>query len=533
MNIENLLSQGGSMRKISNLRPSNCFPGCSRGVRVGVNGLMINVDFSRLMLRCCLLALLCLLTGCPQRAGTEAGKSAVGSTGRSVNPSERRTASEFPPLKIGLVDCPSLEAELSDRWASVSEQPLEIIKIERGVVRSASETPIDVLIYPGSLLGTIHALECIAPLPKPLQQRIEFGSKSAVASGGEDRGTGLGFDEETRSAWPSRWHAISKLGKQTMGIPLGAPSWAIATRGADMGSLKELHRALVSGQSTSELAVGQWEKFLESAEIRFADRLEKNREALRALLAQRDSIDRRAVVSRYLLIMSTTESRYRGLFDLYKMVSRLNLPEFSRNAKVLERLAVLEPSTIFVSPTEAWEGVATGSAWMGIGWPRTDGVQGTQVEMQAGEFALSPLIWNGADGLVVSLGRKTRQSANAAEWIAWFTTEENRIALQQQSSLVELLELDDDRNRVREDYREYQLLQRMEASSVSLELTPRFWRADDLLEPLADALLDTLADPSVAEERFLRCKQEWDVLIEKYGRDKLRASVESTIGLSK
>jgi hypothetical protein len=37
----------------------------------------------------------------------------------------------------------------------------------------------------------------------------------------------------------------------------------------------------------------------------------------------------------------------------------------------------------------------------------------------------------------------------------------------------------------------------------------------------------------VAEERFLRCKQEWDVLIEKYGRDKLRASVESTIGLSK
>ena len=73
----------------------------------------------------------------------------------------------------------------------------------------------------------------------------------------------------------------------------------------------------------------------------------------------------------------------------------------------------------------------------------------------------------------------------------------------------------------------------MESSSVSLELTPRFWHADELLEPLAEALLDTLADPSIAEERFLRCKQEWDVLIDKYGKEKLRASVESTIGLSK
>ncbi len=504
---------------------------------------MISVDFGRSLVHCGLIAMLCLFTGCSQRVGTGAGESVGGGTGTSVNSSDRRIASEFPPLKIGLVDCPSLEAELSNRWASVSEQPLEILKIDRGAIRSASETPIDVLIYPGNLLGTMNALEWIAPLPKPLQQRIELGlsefgpseyrTKSTMATGGEYRDKGVGFDEESRSAWPSRWLAISKLGKQTMGIPLGAPSWAIATRGADTGSLKELHRALVSSQSTSELAIGQWEKFLESAENRFEDRLEKNRETLRALLAQRESIDRRAVVSRYLLIMSTTESRYRGLFDLYKMVSRLNLPEFSRNAKVLERLAVLEPSTIFVSPTEAWESVAAGSAWIGIGWPRTDGLQGTQVEVQAGEFGLSPLLWNGADGLIVSLGRKTRQSANAAEWIAWFSREENRIALQQQTSLVELLELDNDRNRVREDYREYQSLQRMESSSVSLELTPRFWHADELLEPLAEALLDTLADPSIAEERFLRCKQEWDVLIEKYGKEKLRASVESTIGLSK
>lgn len=522
------------MLRISTLRTSNSrFPRFSAENRGGESGSIDEANFQLWSVFLCLVALLCLIAGCTQRGGTEAGKPTGGATGKSANSSDRPSVSDFPPLKIGLVDCPSLEAELSSRWASISDQPLEILKIERDAVRSSSETPIDVLIYPGSLLGTMNALEWIAPLPKPLQQRIELGAKSAVVVGGEDRGKGLGIDDDARSAWPSRWLAISKLGKQTMGIPLGAPSWAIATRGADIAPLKELHKALVSSQSTSELAVGQWEKFLRAEETRLADRLEENRIALRGLLAKRETIDRRAVVSRYLLIMSTTESRYRGLFDLYKMVSRLNLPEFSRNAKVLERLAVLEPSTIFVSPTEAWESVANGVAWIGIGWPRTDGLQRTQVGTQGGEFTLSPLLWNGADGLVVSLGRKTRQSANAAEWIAWFSTEQNRIALQQQSSLVELLELDNDRNRVREDYREYQSLQRMEASSISLELTPRFWHADELLEPLADALLDTLEDPSTAEERFLRCKQEWDALIEKFGRDKLRASVESTIGLSK
>jgi hypothetical protein len=104
--------------------------------------------------------------------------------------------------------------------------------------------------------------------------------------------------------------------------------------------------------------------------------------------------------------------------------------------------------------------------------------------------------------------------------------------MQQHSSVVELLELDNDRNRVREDYREYQSLQRMEASSVSLEMTPRFHHADELLNLLADALLDVLADPNSAEERLMRCKQEWDKELERFGKDRIRVSVESTVGLS-
>jgi hypothetical protein len=303
-------------------------------------------------------------------------------------------------------------------------------------------------------------------------------------------------------------------------------------RGLETQPLVQLHRALVSNQNTSEVSSENWDDFITLAESKLGDQLASNRETLQSLLKDRTNIDRRAVVSRYLWIMSTTESRYRGLFDLYKMVSRLNLPEFSRNARLLARLSAIEPTTALLSPTDAWERVATGQAIFGIGWPRTDGIQRADEANHSGELILSPMIWNGADGLLASLGRKTRQSANASDWIEWFTTEESRIAMQQHSSVVELLELDNDRNRVREDYREYQSLQRMEASSVSLEMTPRFHHADELLNLLADALLDVLADPNSAEERLMRCKQEWDKELERFGKDRIRVSVESTVGLS-
>ena len=484
---------------------------------------------------CCIV--LCCTIGCPQ-PGSTPSSSQSGSKPSSLDDAagkgktttaNRKGQNEFPPLKIGLVDCESLETDLVNRWQSVSDQPLEIIKLDRKSMFESPAGAIDVLIYPGNLIGALSQAEWIAPVPQPLLQRI---TSAGQASGRSENGISKNGNEGDSQAWSARWGAISKVGNKTMGIPLGAPSWVAAMRGLETKPLEQLHRALVSSQSTSEVSSKNWDDFITLAEAKLGDQLNRNRDTLQGLLKDRTKVDRRALVSRYLWIMSTTESRYRGLFDLYKMVSRLNLPEFSRNARLLARLSALEPTTAFVSPTEAWERVATGQAIFGIGWPRTDGIQRADEAKDSGELILSPLIWNGADGLLASLGRKTRQSAHASDWIAWFTTEDSRIALQQHSSLVELLELDNDRNRIREDYRDYQSLQRMEASNISLEMTPRFYHADELLDLLADALLDVLADPASAEERLMRCKQDWDKQLEKFGKDRIRVSVESTVGLS-
>jgi hypothetical protein len=152
-------------------------------------------------------------------------------------------------------------------------------------------------------------------------------------------------------------------------------------------------------------------------------------------------------------------------------------------------LAVLEPQTILADPVTAWESVAEGKARFGIGWPRSDSQQRLDTS-DAKQSSVLPIAWNGADGLIVSMGKRTRQSANATALIQWLIAEDQRLALQALTPRAEPLEIDDDRNVIREDYREYQTSQRLEAANLSMELTPRFVGAERWVDLLGDAVVD-------------------------------------------
>jgi len=230
--------------------------------------------------------------------------------------------------------------------------------------------------------------------------------------------------------------------------------------------------------------------------------------------------------------MTTSESRYRGLIDPYKVTARLGLPEFARSARFLHRLALIEPTTILASPVEAWERVAEGKAVFGIGWPRTDGFQRAGLASDSKPLQLVPFLYNGAQGLLASLGRKTRQSSMSVEFMHWLHREDNRAALQAKSPRIEVLEIENDTNRVREDYRDYQTLQRLEAGNSTLDMTPRFVDADLLIDGMADALLDILADPESASARLEQCKLQWAKSIDSIGAESLRRSLERATGLS-
>lgn len=97
---------------------------------------------------------------------------------------------------------------------------------------------------------------------------------------------------------------------------------------------------------------------------------------------------------------------------------------------------------------------------------------------------------------------------------------------------IEVMDIDNDANRIREDYREYQTLQRLEASNSTLDMTPRFLQSDLFVDSLADAILDILENPGIAESRLEECKKKWTELIDATGLESLRNSLERSTGLS-
>jgi len=453
-------------------------------------------------------------------------------TKETTSPANQNGSPDAPPLKLFLIEADAIEPELMLRWQTVSEQSLQITQLRRDEIETLEVTTVDALVYPADFIGTLVERGWIATLP--LQVLKKSGGETTVDSEAQTLVNGeSNAASASLPAWPQRLRSLSMFGGKPYAIPLGAPCWMAIMHGIDHDPLSRLHQAILSNQNTTETTTQLWQSFLDTREKQLGPTLDQHRATLEQTLRQLSPEEKRFLVARYLWMMSTTESRYRGLFDLFTLQCRLNQPEFSRSARFLHRLAVIEPSTIAAEPSLAWESVAEGDAAFAIGWPRTDGQQRNTTEQSMGKRSILPLAWNGANGLAVSLGRRTRQSANAADLIVWLAADEQRVAMQALTPRVEPLEVDLDRNVIREDYREYQTTQRLEASNLSMELTPRFLHSNRFLDLLGDALVDILLDPDRAESRLLNCKKEWDALSESIGKEKLRMSLESASGYSK
>lgn len=441
------------------------------------------------------------------------------------NPSSSNASA--PPLKLILVDSAPLEAELALRWQTVSEQKLAIENKSREALRQEDVSPVDVIVYPADFVGTLVDRGWITSIPASILYNERETQPVGDASTKSD-----GVRSPVSAQWAPRWRSVALYGGKTMGVPLGAPCWLAIQRELDISPLLKLHQAIGSNQNTSSQCEALWNAFLEKGESQLADKLAGHRAQLAEMLTKVTPESKRHLVARYLWMMSTTESRFRGMFDLFTLQSRLNQPEFARTARHLHRLAVLEPQTILADPVTAWESVAEGKARFGIGWPRSDSQQRLDAS-DPKQSSVLPIAWNGADGLIVSMGKRTRQSANATALIQWLIAEEQRLALQALTPRAEPLEIDDDRNVIREDYREYQTTQRLEAANLSMELTPRFVGAERWVELLGDALVDILRAPDTAESRLAECKKQCDALVETIGKERVRTSLEAASGYSK
>jgi hypothetical protein len=435
--------------------------------------------------------------------------------------------SQAPPLKLVLVDADLLEAELGLRWQTVSDQKLDVSKMTRDEFEKVDVNTLDVIIYPANFISTLIERGWIAPLPSTVLNKTggSISTPDEATQGESQRVNG--------PTWAHRGRSLSQYGGKTMAVPLGAPCWLAIQSGLEISPLLRLYQAIGSNQNTSTISSQLWSEFLDQNEASLASTLADRMAQLHERLQQVSPNEKRSLVARYFWMLSTTEARYRGTFDPYTMQSRMNQPEFSRTARFLQRLAVLEPKTILAEPTVAWESVTQGTASFGIGWPRTDGQQRLDRDTTQSKPKVLPIAWNGADGYLVSLGRRTRQSAHASDLIVWLAAEEQRSAMQALTPLVEPLEIDNDRNVVRDDYREFQTTQRLEAANLSMELTPRFFGSEQFVDLLGDALIDVLRNPDQTESRLAECKKSWDELGATIGKERLRGSLEAASGYSK
>ncbi len=428
------------------------------------------------------------------------------------------SAASRPPLIVWIVDAPELEKEISQRWQAASDQSLKIENFPRIEFASRSPFNADVVIYPGTILGDLIKTDAIGRLPA-----------EAIAKRESDRP-----DDAGTSAWPTRWKNIATFGGQLYAVPLGATNLGVAMSSLDSGPFNQLNMLMTDVRELNAPSMQHWDQVLDQAETLLSNTIEERRKTLKEILFKMNDEELAMLVDRFLFIASTTNARSRGLFDLVKMRSRLNQPEFSNSAKILARIARLFPETISIDPTTAWDRIASrsnGSAAFAVGWPSSIVGSSSELDSASSEkITVAPITWNSGRGLIASIGRKTRQTSVACNFLVWLSEPAQRESFRGVCPRVELTMDQNDRNGSREDYRAFQTINNRDSRVEPMELSLRMANADQYRAILAQRLVASLREPDQIESILASCATEWDQLTEKLGTDSQRISEEKSLG---
>lgn len=446
--------------------------------------------------------------------------SGCGSDSKTPKPVTEPSAASRPALKIWIVDAPELEREISVRWQAASDQSLKIENLSSDAIGNREPFVADVVIYPGLLLGDLVHKDVISRLPS-----------LAIAKRETDGTENVGNDSRA-PLWPSRWRQIASFGGQLYAVPMGAANLGVGLAGLDSGPFDELDK-LLSNRDLNAPSMEQWTLFLKEAESALAASAVERKEKLQTCLSKISPEEKAWLVDRFLFIGSTTNARSRGLFNLTKMQSRLNQPDFSNSAKILCQLARLFPDTIAVDPAKAWDLAAfntEGAAAFALGWPSPLG--GTTSESKL-KVKVAPLIWNPGRGLVASIGKKTRQTAVSCQFLVWLAEPDQREAFRAVCPRIELAQEQNDRRSVRDDYRAYQSINARDTRVEPMELSLRMANANQYRAILADYLVSAIREPDQVDAILADCSAKWDQLTANLGVDSQRISEEQSLGFRK
>jgi hypothetical protein len=442
----------------------------------------------------------------------------VGCSQSVPEPIAETPASARPPLKIWIVDAPELEKEISVRWQAASDQALRIEVFAMDGFAAREPFTADVVIYPALMLGDLVQKQVIGRLPPQVTaNRGLDNAEPAPTDGGV-------------SLWPVRWRNSATFGSQLFAVPLGATNLGIAMVGTE-GTLSLQNHS--SGKDANSKSMEEWTQFLDRNEAARQESRVDRETLLEKGLLKLSPLEKSFLVDRFLFIASTTDARNRGLFELVKMESRLNMPEFINSATILSRLSRLFPESILSEPTRAWEmtvAKSDASSGFAIGWPNVSLSNSSDL---TAKVTVAPLAWNPSRGLLASIGKKTRQTAVSRQFLAWLSEPDQREALRSVCSRIELVAGQNDRNGIRDDYRAFQAANSHELPSEPMGLSLRMANADQYRAILADSLVEALRSPDKIESILAGCSTKWNQLTTTLGIETQRISEEQSLGYRK
>lgn len=437
---------------------------------------------------------------------------------KSQNPTV--AAKDRPPLKVVLVDV-AFSEEMSIQWQSSSDQPLRIENISIADLQQRKQDSTDVWIFPANHIGSMISKQLISPLPQaaygkpPLDEDDSSPSKT----------------ESVADLWPARWRGTSRYGGTVYAMPLGAKPLALIAKKIDLSPLVAAEPTVGRSEELSQKSRDAWLSVLKSlptapttvsidgaVSVNGGDSIDWDQKKLDRL------------VDHFLFIASTTNARYRGLFDVSKMTAKLDSNDLVQSVAILAELWRVAPNSFLTDATDAWGNVKSSEATsIAIGYPSS--LDSLEAE-QDSELQLSNLSWNANHGLLVGIGKKTRQSAVSAQFVQWLSASEQRATFARLDSRIELWPQQTDPNSGRNDYRLYTTLINRELRPEPTSLLIRFDNAGDYRRKLAETLLSCLKSPDQAKTLLAECSKAWDKITEQNNAPQQRLSVEQSIGFS-
>lgn len=418
------------------------------------------------------------------------------------------SSKDRPPLKVVLVDG-AFSRELEIQWQAFSDQPLAIETVSLSDFHARKQDSTDVWIFPANLLGEMVSKQMVSQLPQAAYGKAPSDALDEAAPP----------KESPMDAWPARWRGASRYGGTVYAMPLGAKPLAVIARGIDLAPLKAAEPTLGRSEELSANSRNAWETVLKAMP---SATLPESPEWTP------QQLDR--LVDHFLFVASTTNARYRGLFDVSKMTAKLDSPDLVNAAQILAEIWRVSPLSILLPPQEAWQRTTDSTdASLAIAYPPNTG---DMTSDERDDLQMAGLSWNPNHGLLIAVGKKTRQSAVSNQFVSWLSEPEQRGTFSKLDERIELWPSQPDPNAGRSDYRAYTTLinnvQRPEPTTLLI----RFHHAHLYRQRLSEALLACIQSPDQCKSLLAECSKAWDKITEQNNAPQQRLSVEQSTGFS-